>query len=106
MFTSLGNGATLLVTGVKINGARAIFEFLQNGRYRSIWLEVKYSSLLSKNKRIDLLLIEFVCLHESLPESTAFPSLVLGSMLSIISWERGGILAFSSSTFRSIFQYL
>jgi len=89
MFTSLGNGATLLVTRVKTNGARTIFEFLQNGRYGSIWFEVKYSSLLSKNRRIDLLLIEFVRLRASLPESTAFPSLVFGSMLSIISRERG-----------------
>lgn len=68
MFTSLGNGATLLVTEAETNGARAMLEFLQNGRYWSIRFEVKYSSLLLKNRRIDLLLIEFARLHESLPE--------------------------------------
>lgn len=91
MFTSLDNGTTLFVTGVKTNGSRIMLEFLQNRRYQPIRFEVKYSSLLSKNRRIDLLLIEFVRLRESLPESTAFPILALGSMLSIIFRERGRI---------------
>lgn len=69
MFTSLGNEATLFVTGAETNSARAMLEFLQNERYWSIRFEVKYSSLFSKNRRIDLLLIEFVRLRVSLPEN-------------------------------------
>lgn len=63
MFTSWSH-----VTGAETNGARAMLEFLQNGRYWSIQFEVKYSSLLSKHRRVDLLLIEFVRFRESLPE--------------------------------------
>lgn len=63
MFTSWSH-----VTEAETNGARAMLEFLQNGRYWSIRFEVKYSSLLSKHRRVDLLLIEFVRFRESLPE--------------------------------------
>lgn len=55
------------VTGAGINSARTVLEFLRKERYWSIRFEVKYSSLPSKNRRIDLLFIEFARLHESLP---------------------------------------
>lgn len=90
------------VTGAGINSARAVLEFLRKERYRSIRFEVKYSSLPSKNRRIDLLFIEFARLHESLPEYCISDSYDrrFRSMLSIISrW----ISILSSSTFHSIF---
>lgn len=93
------------VKGIGINSARAVLEFLQNERYRSIRFEVKYSSLPSKNRRIDLLLIEFARLRESLPEYCISDShdRRFGSMLSIIFRVRRWISILSSSTFHSIF---
>lgn len=91
------------VKGIGINSARAVLEFLQNERYRSIRFEVKYSSLPSKNRRIDLLLIEFARLRESLPEYCISDShdRRFDSMLSIIFRVRRWISILSSSTFYS-----
>lgn len=96
-------GTTLLVTEAETNGARAMLEFLQNGRYWSIRFEVKYSSLLSQNRRIDLLLIEFVRLRESLPEYCISDSRARFDAIDHFLETRESL---SSSTFRSIFQYL
>lgn len=48
------------VTTAGINSARAMLEFFQKERYRSVRSKVKYSSLSAKNTRIDLLLSEYI----------------------------------------------
>lgn len=64
------------VTTAGINSARAMLEFFQKERYRSVRSEVKYSSLSAKNRRIDLLLIEYIFarLRESLSAYCIFDS--------------------------------